>query len=259
MPTITLNTVSSKNLQLEEIYKTLRANIQFAGTEVKTIVFTSCIPNEGKSTVVIELGAALAAAGKRTLIIDADLRKSVLASRHNVRRSSSGLSEFLAGTTTLREVLLTTNIPNLQMILSGPFPPNPAEMLGGKAMQNLLKSARNAYDYVLIDAPPLGSVIDAAVLAQYVDASVLIIGAGAISYRFAQEVKDQLKRTNCPILGVVLNKVDQKKTPYYSHYGSYYGKYYGKYYGEGNGKSGKGSRKSSSKASAKHSGKSAAK
>ena len=231
MNTISLNSVTENNLQLEEIYKSLRANVQFSGKEVKTIVFTSCIPNEGKSTVVVELGISLAQAGKKTLIIDADLRKSVLASRHKTERNTKGLSQLLSGNSTIEETLNKTNIPNLHLILSGPFPPNPAELLGSETMKNLLKSARSAYDYVLIDMAPLGSVIDAAVVAPMVDGVVMVVCSGEIKYRFAQDVKELLERANAHILGVVLNKVDQGRYSAYASYGGYYGKYYGKYYG----------------------------
>ena len=127
------------------------------------------------------------------------------------------------------EVICTTNIKNLFLILPGPVPPNPAELLGNHYFSSLLKAAREIYDYILIDSPPLGSVIDSAIIAEESDGSILVIESGVISYRFAQEVKGQLEKANCPILGTILNKVDTQKQGYYS---KYYGKYYGNYYGK---------------------------
>ena len=112
------------------------------------------------------------------------------------------------------------------MTFAGPVPPNPAELLGSRRFEAFLDGARQAYDYVIIDAPPLGSVIDAAIIAKNADASVMVISAKTISYKFARVVKEQLEKADCPILGVVLNKVDMKQNKYY---GKYYGNYYGNY------------------------------
>ena len=139
-----------------------------------------------------------------------------------------GLTHYLTGQSELKDVVYSTNIPKLYLIYSGPFPPNPAELLGGKNFRSFLKAVRKVYDYVIIDTPPLGNVIDSAVIAEECDGAILVIESGVISYRFAQEVKAQLEKSNCPILGVVLNKVDMQKQAY-GKYGKNYGKYYGDY------------------------------
>ena len=139
-----------------------------------------------------------------------------------------GLAHFLSGQATLEDVICSTNVKNFYMIYSGPFPPNPAELLGGKNFRSLLNALRKVYDYVIVDTPPLGSVIDSAIVAEICDGSIMVIESGVISYRFAQEVKSQLERSNCPLLGVVLNKVDMQKQAYgkYGKYGQYkYGDY----------------------------------
>ena len=205
-----------KDYRSNEAYKSLRTNIEFSGEDNKVLVFTSCTPNEGKSTVTLALAQSLAEAGKKVLFIDADLRKSVLAGQ------LKGLSHFLSGQTELGEVMYRVKDTNMVMIFAGVVPPNPAELLGGKRFESLLTSARKAYDYVIIDAPPLGSVIDAAIIAKQSDASVLVISANTVSYKFAKVVKEQLEKSGCPILGVVLNKVDMAQN-------KYYGKYYGTY------------------------------
>lgn len=215
--------------QIEEAYKSLRANLQFCGDDKKVIAITSCTPNEGKSSVSLQLAISLAESGKNVLFIDADLRKSVLlGSTKAGQQTVKGLTHYLTGQSELQDVVYSTNIPKLYLIYSGPLPPNPAELLGGKNFRSFLKAVRKVYDYVIIDTPPLGNVIDSAVIAEECNGAILVIESGVISYRFAQEVKAQLEKSNCPILGVVLNKVDMQKQAY-GKYGKNYGKYYGDY------------------------------
>lgn len=212
----------TKDYRSNEAYKTLRTNIEFSGADKKVLVFTSCTPIEGKSTVSMSLALSLAESDKKVLFIDADLRKSVLIGRHKVTGELKGLSHFLSGQSELKDVVTKTQEPNLSVIFAGVIPPNPAELLGGRRFEAMIQGARKAYDYVIIDAPPLGGVIDLAIIAKSCDASVLVIAANAISYKFAQVVKEQLEKAECPILGVVLNKVNMKQN-------KYYGKYYGSY------------------------------
>ena len=207
----------TKDYRSNEAYKTLRTNIEFSGSDKKVIVFTSCTPNEGKSTVTMGLAASLAEGGKRVLFVDADLRKSVLMGRHRVTGEVKGLTHFLSGQADVKEVILRTQEPNLFVTFAGPVPPNPAELLGSRRFEAFLDGTRQAYDYVIIDA---------AIIAKFSDASVMVISAKTISYKFARVVKDQLEKADCPILGVVLNKVDMKQNKYY---GKYYGNYYGSY------------------------------
>ena len=220
---------------VEEAYKSVRTNLQFCGADKKIIAVTSCTPNEGKSTVSLNLAISLAEVGKKVLLIDADLRKSVLIGRTKISDSIDGLAHFLSKQVQAKDIICTTNIPNLHIIYTGTFPPNPAELLGGKYFKGLLKSVREIYDYVLIDTPPLGSVIDSAIIAESCDGAIMVIESGVISYRFAQDVKDQLEKSKCPILGVVINKANMAERGYgrYGKYGRYgrYGKYeYTKYY-----------------------------
>ena len=226
MQEITLKNIT-KDYRSNEAYKTLRTNIEFSGADNKVIVLTSCTPDEGKSTVSLNLAISLAESGKRVLFIDGDLRKSVLAGRYRVTEEVKGLSHFLSGQAEVDEVMYKTQEEGLIVIFAGVVPPNPSELLGQKRFEALISSARKVYDYIIIDAPPLGSVIDAAVIARVCDASLLVTAANAVSYKFARTVKEQLEKTGCPILGVVLNKVDMKQNKYYE-------KYYGNYYGNGN-------------------------
>lgn len=212
----------------EEAFKTLRTNLQFCGKDVKSIALTSCTPNEGKSSVSLQLARSLSENGKRVLFIDADLRKSVILSRCQVDQTVKGFSHYLSGQCAFTEAVYMTNVRNLHMIFAGPVPPNPAELLGSNAFKIVIEKMKTVYDYIIIDTPPLGSVIDAAVIANECDGSILVVKSGEISRRFARKIVDQLRMADCPVLGAILNSVDMKK----NSYGNYYGKYYGKYYGQ---------------------------
>lgn len=212
----------------EEAYKTLRANLEFSGEDIHVIAVTSCIPNEGKSSISMNLAISLSESGKKVILIDADLRKSVLVGRYKTGKVRYGLTHFLSGRRHFADVFCNTNIHNLDMVFSGPVPPNPSELLGGKNFKNMIGNLRKAYDYIIIDTPPLGSVIDSAVVSKQCDGTMIVIAANEVSYHFAQKVKEQLERAECRILGCVLNKVNLSGKGYY---GNYYGKYYGKYYG----------------------------
>ena len=212
----------------KEAFKMLRTNIDFTGGDLKVICITSCTPNEGKSNISFEVAKSYAQMGKKVLLVDADLRKSVMRQRHKKGKVRLGLVNFLAGKCELEEALCSTDVKNLYMLFSGPVPPNPSELLGNKRFVKMVEDAREEYDMVIIDTPPLGSVIDAAVVSKCCDGAVIVIAAGNVSYRFARKVKEQLDVAGCRILGCVLNKVDLSGK---SYYGKYYGKYYGQYYG----------------------------
>lgn len=216
----------------KEAFKMLRTNIEFTGGDVKVICITSCTPNEGKSNISFEVAKSYAQLGKKVLLVDADLRKSVMRQRHKKGKVRLGLVNFLVGKCEFEEALCSTDEKNLYMIFSGPVPPNPSELLSNKRFVQMIARAREEYDMVIIDTPPLGSVIDAAVISKCCDGAVIVIAAGNVSYRFARKIKEQLEVAECRILGCVLNKVDLSGKSYYGkYYGSYYGKYYGQYYG----------------------------
>lgn len=239
-----------------EAYKRLRTNIQFCGSNVKTIALTSCIPNEGKSTVAMNLAASMAATGKRVLFVDADLRKSVLVGRYKINQQIKGLTHYLSGVDEMKDIVYATNITNMHVIFSGPVPPNPAELLDGDEFKKMISSARRVYDYVILDTPPLGSVIDAAIIAAQCDGAILVVSQGTVSRKNLKKTVEQLEKAECRILGAVLNKVDLSEDGYYGkYYSNYYGSYYGDYYGTGYGyygsDSGSGSRGSGSRKSKK--------
>lgn len=214
----------------KEAYKTLRTNITFCGDEIKTIVITSSVPNEGKSKVSFETAKALAEDGKKVLYVDADIRKSVTMARYDVDAEIVGLTHYLAGKEPLDQVIYETNIKHFDCIFTGANVPNPAELLGKSRMEKMIAQMREQYDYIIFDCPPLASVIDAAIVAKHCDGAIIVVETDNISYRIVQQVKDQLLKSGCQLLGVVLNKVEGGGKGYYGkYYGGYYGKYYGSY------------------------------
>ncbi len=233
---VNLDKISDLDIKTKEAYKTLRTNVQFCGDDVKVISITSCVPNEGKSMVSFNLAVSIAETGKKVLFVDADLRKSVLIGRYKINKAIKGLTQYLSGVEELDSVKYTTNVENLDMILSGPVPPNPAELLNNEKFTALVEITKKEYDYVVIDTPPIGQVIDPAIVAQQTDGVIFLVSQANVSYKYAQKQIEQLKRSGCRILGAVLNKVDPEGKG--SYYGGYYGKYYkGKYgYGYGNDK-----------------------
>ncbi|MFI3213163.1 MAG: CpsD/CapB family tyrosine-protein kinase [Eubacteriales bacterium] len=222
---VNLEIDKEEDFHTKEAYKTLRENLVFMGSDVKVISVTSCTPNEGKSSVAMNLALSIAEAGKRVILVDADLRKSVLVSRYKTKKVKYGLTHLLSKQCDLKEVICTTNIKGLHTIFAGPVAPNPSELLGGPYFKYLIETCREHYDYVIIDTPPLGSVIDSAVVSKECNGVVLVISQGEISYKFAEKVKNQLEKAEARILGTVLNKVDMGTK-------GVYGKYYAKYYGQ---------------------------
>ncbi len=229
MNKIIINNHAKSSLRQREIYRTLRTNIEFTGVENRVIAVTSCMPNDGKSTVAYQLACAFAESDKKVLLIDADLRKSVMVSRLKLSGQQKGLSHFLSGQADVGDVLYSTNQKNLYMMPSGVFPVNPTELLGNERFHKLLKAVKESFQYVIVDTPPLGSVIDAAVAAQKCDGAILVLSANETSRNLARNVVDQLQAARVKILGAVLNKVNVKQN---GQYGRYYGAYYG-HYGKG--------------------------
>lgn len=194
---------------LREAYKTARANFMFSGEDVKAVVVTSCHMSEGKTTVSVTLARSLAEFGKRVILLDADLRKSAMAGRFGVM-IDKGFSHYLSGQAEWDDVLCQTQIEGFDIVFAGQIPPNPVELVGSRAMKELIERLRKEYDYILIDSPPLGMVIDSAVIAPYADGALLVLDAGRVQTREAQYVKAQLEKSKCRILGVILNHTERK-------------------------------------------------
>ena len=193
MQTINIERLRKLDYRANEAYKNLRTNIQLCGSDVKVIMLTSTTPGEGKSTVSFNLAVSLAEAGKKVIFIDADLRKSVLVGRYKINTSVKGLTHFLSGINKFEEVMYATNVENFNVVFSGPVPPNPTELLGNKVFKTLIKVLRDLYDYIIIDTPPIGSVIDSAIVAQECDGVAYVMASNSVSYKYAQKGLEQIK------------------------------------------------------------------
>ncbi|HOL08771.1 MAG TPA: CpsD/CapB family tyrosine-protein kinase [Bacillota bacterium] len=201
-----------------EAFRSFRTNLQFTkiDQELKILMFTSAGPDEGKSTVAANTGIIFANAGKKVLIIDCDLRKPV---QHQIfQKINRGLTDYLSGDCEIYSLIQHTTNRNVDLLTSGPIPPNPAELLGTTKIQQLFGELRKKYDYLIIDVPPVIPVTDACVLASKVDGVVLVIGAGIVRPEIAKQAKELLQKAQGNILGVVLNRVEIE-----SKYASYYG------------------------------------
>jgi capsular exopolysaccharide synthesis family protein len=192
-----------------EAFNTLSASLPFAGKDAKTFLFTSCLAGEGKTFVAMNLMRTLAGIGKRVVLVDADLRKSVLAKRYGIQTDGevAGLSHYLAGLFSLDEIVRPTDIPNAYLVLAGYEVSNSLALLSSAELGALLKTLAERFDIVLIDAPPIGLVIDAVELAKHSDRVIFTLADDAVSRREAVEATERIRNTGCPIFGAVLNKV----------------------------------------------------
>ena len=207
-----------------EAYRVIRTGIQFAqaGKELQTIALTSCTPNEGKSTTIANLAVVLTQAGKSVLLIDCDMRNPTVHKNFNLS-NKVGLSSCISMGTALSDAVQKTSIEGLYALTGGVIPPNPSELLGSEQMKNVLQRAKEQYDYVLIDTPPVMPLTDALIVGRFVDGMILVIASAEVKVEMARDVKNQLVNAGANILGVVLNKVRSE------HHGYGYGYYY--YYG----------------------------
>lgn len=231
MEKIAISRFVTKEFQAAEALKTLRTNLMFSGADVKAVALTSFSAAEGKSSISFQLAASLAQAGKRVLLMDADLRKSVMASRMRVRGKVDGLSHFLSGMANANEVINETDVPGLYLMFAGARVPNAAELLGQPSLGKLMNALKETFDYVIVDAAPVGQVIDCAVMAPALDGVLMVIDTTHNSYKLQRRMKQQLEKAGARILGAILNRVD------FSDKGGYYGKAYGYGYGYGYGES----------------------
>ena len=202
-------------------------------------MITSCHASEGKSYLSINLARALAQRGKRVALVDADMRRSMINSTYGVRfehdkSGGSGLSHFLAGMVGMDEVVYQTDITNMLMVPVGREVPNPLALLSGRHFEELLDTLAKMVDYVIVDAPPVGVVIDAAEIAKVCDGTMIAVHYNDVRRQELLDVKQQIEQSGCPILGTVLNQVDYDNYMGRKYYKSYskYGKYgyYRKYY-----------------------------
>ncbi len=221
--TIIQNVLEDSSSLIAESFKGLRTSIMLSSGDkpLKTLLISSITPGEGKSSVSACLAITTAQAGKKVLLIDADMRRPVQHKNFNLE-NTSGLSSFLAGVSDVKGLELSTPIENLDIITAGPIPPNPSELLGSKRLITLISDASEIYDRIIIDTPPMASVTDPVIISQHVDGFIIVSWAGKTTYEILGNGIKKLKDADAPILGLVLNRFSAKKSGYYYNYGDYY-------------------------------------
>lgn len=218
----TLITHTNPRSPISEQYKTIRTNIEFSSSineAIRSLIVTSSGPGEGKSTTVANLAIVFAQQGKKVLLIDADMRKPTV--HYTFRKDNTvGLTNVLTRQVELNQAASESDdIEHLYILTSGPIPPNPAELLGSKAMDELLNQAEKSFDLVLFDTPPVLAVADAQILSNKCEGSVLVVRSNETIVEAAMKAKDLLMAAQAKLLGVVLNDKNQKDHSYYYYYG----------------------------------------
>lgn len=213
-----------------EAVNTLCTNLSFAGADVRKIMITSSHASEGKSFLTMNTMRMLAKFGKSVVLVDTDMRRSVISSRYGLEFDNPeekwGLSHMLAGMADIEQVFYQTNIPGAYMVPIGREVSNPLPLLNSPRFTQLIDQLAQRVDYVLMDAAPVGLVIDAAQIAKNCDGSIIVVGYNTVRRQELIDVKNQLEQTGCPILGTVLNMVEydnylSKKYYYKSYYSNY--------------------------------------
>lgn len=209
-----------------EAMNTLCTNLTFAGNDKKVIMVTSAQAHEGKSFVTMNIMRTLSGLGHSVVLVDADLRRSQITSKYGLKIKEGegvGLAHYLAGMCGVESVTYATNLPNAHIVPLGHEVSNSLALLSTGRMNHLLAYLRDRFDYVLVDAPPVGVIIDAAEIAKSCDGAVIAIKYNAVSRRELLEVKKQIDRSGCPILGAVLNSVafDTLSSKHYYHKSAY--------------------------------------
>ena len=220
-----VSSLSKPKSQFAEAFRSLRTSLLLSTTDhpPKIILFTSATPSEGKTTAATNLAAVLSQGDSKVLIIDADLRRPNVHHRFGLN-GRVGLTTLLTGASTLEEsVQRVPELPNLDVLPSGPVPPFPTEMLSSEAMQTLLQRCASLYTYIVVDSPPVLSVTDSVILARDSDAVVLVVRHGKSNKHVVRRARDLLIRSGAAITGIVLNAIDVSSPEYYGYYG--YSKY----------------------------------
>lgn len=219
----THNSEGNLCIAAEEAYNVLRSNIQFCGfnKKIKSLVITSCVQGEGKTTTSFNLALSMTRIGLKVLLVDTDLRKPSITKLLG-NNDSPGLSNLILEQINFEDGIYSTDVEGLSFIPAGDKPPNPVELLNSVNFDEFLLKAEDQFDMVIFDTPPLSSVIDSAIIASKTDGILLVTKPGSVGYRMGVRVKEQLEKANARILGVVLNKVKKRDYRGYCNYNYYY-------------------------------------
>lgn len=231
MKSLTLNKLPELPFDVQEAVNQLRINLSFAGTNVKKVLITSSVPNEGKSFVALNLWRSIASVGKRALLIDCDLRLSEMRTKLDITTSENfvGIAHLLSGQADIPDVIYRTNVPNGYMMPVTNLVADPTFLLESERFGEMLDSCSKTFDYIILDCPPLGSVADALNISKYCDGSLLVVRSGMTGRRLVMSSVQALKRAGSPLLGIVLNRVDTRRGSgnyYYKDYYAYGAEYY---------------------------------
>ena len=205
---------------ISEAYRTIRTGIEFSNLDkdLKIICITSSKKDEGKTTVLSNLGVSFAKIDKKVLLIDADLRNPSISKMFDTS-NTQGLMDILLGKRNIQDCVKKTKQENLYILTGGTIPPNPAEVLSSKKMSEFIESIKDEYDYIFIDSPPVGVVSDASIISAYSDGVIFVVGANEVDSNLAKIAKERLDGVKANIVGVILNKF---KTDTNSEYYNYY-------------------------------------
>lgn len=203
-----------------EQYRLIRNNIHFSSVDkvVQSIVVTSAEAGDGKSTTAANLAIVLSQNGKKVLLVDVDLRKPTVHYAFSIS-NMDGITSVLTKDSSLGMAITNTNIPNLDILTSGPIPPNPSELLDSQAMDGVMKELKENYEYVIYDSPPILAVTDSQTIASKCDGVVMVIASGKTHKDRALKAKKLLEKSGSQMLGVVINRVEEQMGGYYGHYG----------------------------------------
>lgn len=230
---MTLQRFGELEYQALEAINTLTTNLSFVGGNVKKILITSCHPQEGKSFVSVNLMRTMASLGLRVVLVDADIRASALQGTYDIeikmpgKEKYKGLTGYLFGHCEIDNILARTNIPGAHMILAGRTVTKSLPLLNTDRLGTLLDELAAQYDVILLDAPPVGAIIDAAKISTLCDGTLFVVQSGADTVTELKESTYQIEKSGCPIIGYVMNKFDEKKhgdryyyrKPYYYRHG----------------------------------------
>ncbi len=230
MKKLTINRFPPLSYACGEAVNTLCTNLSFSGVNIRKIMITSCHPSEGKSFVSMNVMRTIAKLGKTVAFVDADLRRSMISSKYDLLFADPerkwGLAHLLAGKVGAEDVIYQTNIPGAYMLPAGREVSNPLPLLNSARFGQVLDELAQRVDYVIVDAPPLGTVIDGAQIAKSCDGTLIVVNYNSVRRQELIDIREQMEQTGCPILGTVLNMVEydnylSKKYYYKSYYHSY--------------------------------------